>query len=466
MAADTTQQLTQDGQEVQQLDFNNVAAEAAHSDDYVFGELLRLAPYNGSSSAKAIIPFGPYWNGAAGNNGVVQGTTGGVTVMPFRVVVGSRVAVSAYSPASNAPPLVTGQNNPNAVLNFRGVRSGLYVPTDNNTTLGHFVSLAANSSGNPRIDLIYAQMTVDASGGTISRMVRPPVVNSSPAPSNIATTLVQAITMNVAQGTPGATPALPSLPADTPGSGIYNIPLAYVMVANGFTSSTNLAGLVQIIAPCVPSDGRVTGALRVRPATCISTDTTQVNLPAWAAGSRPPQMLPSSMVGGESVTVAVTITSSTNIPADAAIVDNSIDWRGRHFLWFAQVGTANGEFAYTPGYLSPTGPNGNVANGFVPSNSSGAVSGLLTIYAGFGQSFGVDDTAGNKGIGVGSTRNGATVMTVDQYRGITSPQVFGLYVDMTTGYLKAYSTLTYAGQGVRSIFIWVFASAQVDNDLF
>jgi hypothetical protein len=112
MAAETTQELTQDGQEVQQQDFNNVASEAAHAEDYVFAEMLRLAPYNGTSVAKAVIPPGPFWNGAAGALGLVSAAAGGVNLAPFRAIAGPRTAISAYSPPSGAPALVAGQNNP------------------------------------------------------------------------------------------------------------------------------------------------------------------------------------------------------------------------------------------------------------------------------------------------------------------------------------------------------------------
>ena len=66
-------------------------------------------------------------------------------------------------------------------------------------------TIAANSSGNPRIDLVVLRLT----------------------------RATWAVTVEVVQGTPAATPAVPALTQNTGSSGVFEIPLAEVTVASG-----------------------------------------------------------------------------------------------------------------------------------------------------------------------------------------------------------------------------------------
>lgn len=68
------------------------------------------------------------------------------------------------------------------------------------------ISLATNSSGNPRIDLIVAQVD--------------PSTNK--------------ITIEVVQGTPAASPAIPSMTQSA--TGIYQVPLGYATLASGYST--------------------------------------------------------------------------------------------------------------------------------------------------------------------------------------------------------------------------------------
>jgi hypothetical protein len=67
------------------------------------------------------------------------------------------------------------------------------------------VTIAANASGNPRIDLVVLRLTRSTWN----------------------------VTVEVVQGTPGLSPAVPALTQDLGTTGVYEIPLAEVAVANG-----------------------------------------------------------------------------------------------------------------------------------------------------------------------------------------------------------------------------------------
>jgi hypothetical protein len=320
-------------------------------------------------------------------------------------------------------------------------------------------------------------MTVDASGAEVTRMVRPPVVNSSPAPQNVATQLVQPITTAVVAGTPAATPTLPALPADTPSSGIFNFPLAYVIVPNGFTSSSSTSGNIQIIAPCVASDGKVSGASRLRPASCMTTDasylaSTAFGLPAQAAANEPILWpLPSSMLGGESLFIALPSLSNTTGPiADAGIVDDSIDWGGRAFLWFAQVTSPFGSnnLSYYPGGFAPSTNVYRTPGCWSGLDGGGVLSGAqYQVIPGMGQSFMKDDNLSIPGMDVGSTRNASVACCLTNNNlndgtlalGMPSGCVFALYVVAGSPQLRAYVSCATA----VNITIWLFATAQLER---
>jgi hypothetical protein len=72
------------------------------------------------------------------------------------------------------------------------------------------VAIAANASGNPRIDLVVLRLTRSTWN----------------------------VTVEVVQGTPGVSPAVPALTQDLGTTGVYEIPIANVAVANGATVIT------------------------------------------------------------------------------------------------------------------------------------------------------------------------------------------------------------------------------------
>lgn len=98
------------------------------------------------------------------------------------------------------------------------------------------VTISANSSGNPRIDLVVLELVVaDAEGENVDIFnTTTRVFDSTPStPKRIRKDLTVANGgISVITGTPGASPAEPSF-------GNYQIPLAAVYVANGTTTLAN-----------------------------------------------------------------------------------------------------------------------------------------------------------------------------------------------------------------------------------
>src|SRR5262245_59795698 len=84
------------GQAVSTGDLVTMAENAGLADDHVLAELLRLPPFDGTTVAKAIIPFGiegPQGAGFVPNRQIVQGSgaaDGKIRVLPFRAIIGSR----------------------------------------------------------------------------------------------------------------------------------------------------------------------------------------------------------------------------------------------------------------------------------------------------------------------------------------------------------------------------------------
>lgn len=441
-----------DGQEVQESDINLFAAEAARAEDWVLGELLRLPPLNGTTVSKAIIPSGAY--GARTPLLTTNGASGSVLLSPFRVVVGSRTALGAVTtdPAGDTT----------AQLAWRDVRSAVYAISDNSTTFGHAVPFTSNASGNPRWDLAYATLTVDANASSDTRFVKAPSASTG-TPTSIVDRIVQTIAINVFAGTPGATPALPALPADNLAGGVFNVPLGYVWIPNGFGgASTVPIGNIAITAPIVPIAPQ-TGVINNGPVAAITPGggDPAIMTTSWgSAGTRPDSIVPSTMVGGLNRFVMIDANAATPSIIDAATVDATVDWRKRFFLCHVQVGSA--VFASNSAGTHPVTPGNQLAqqatvNTYLSYGSNVVICG--------GQSFVVDD---NDIFGI-VTRNGAFVASVynnwpaGKYNctSIAGGTALGLYVDTTTGALKCYVKNPVAI--AARVFFWIQATAQMDG---
>lgn len=363
--AEAQYQNTVNGQEVQQADLNLLGTTAGLADDRVLAELLRLPPYDGTNVYKAIIPYavkGPILTGGSvgvSNTGTVgpSGSADGkILIRPFRGIVGSRVAAGT-----------------NAIINWRDIRSAIFIGSS--TSLTALISLAANSSGNARWDLVYATVTVDTTTPTVTRKIKDPssgAVSSTP----VSVTVVSTIAVTVLAGTPSGTPVIPTLPADS--GNTYNIPLAAVAVPNGFSATSSVGALdIRDYVNGGPGVARIadlsgaTGTLRARPANGNNDGqgTYRTNFEWNPASSipRPAMFLPPSFVGAELVWIELDLfnTGAYSHPT-GSVVDSSMDWRNRFTIAFSAVAGAGGS------NFAPAGAIVGTADGY-PSNPHSAI---------------------------------------------------------------------------------------------
>lgn len=427
-----------DGQEVEQEDLNLVGRTGGLADDRVLAELLRLTPGDGTNVAKAILPFGH--RGSNWGTLVPNGATATVRVLPFRAIIGARAAVSSS-------PLDA----------WRDIRSAVYAATTGANALGAAVAFAPNAAGLPRWDLVYLAFTPDANGPSRTRYVRDPNTGAVSSPT-VVTTLVQQLTVLVAQGTPSATPAPPAAPLD--GGGTYYIPLAYVRIDATFNAtSTLLPGDILSIAPVV-SLSRASGGVSLQPANqqfaVGGSALTADRVAAWATTrARPSFFLPPDMVGGESRLIALDFsTQNPSHPMVLGVVDDSRDWRNRIFRWtvFAKATPSGvvGGFAWA----SPAPPQNQVP-------SARALGVGQDLQFGFGQSFvsDVNDPPFAGGLamlvspGVANANPPSAMSQVNE--------TIGLLVDAADGKLKLY---TRANANPRLVMlVWLEATAPYPN---
>lgn len=438
--------LTDDGQEVEQADVNLLGATAGLADDRILAELLRLAPYDGTNTFKAIFPYSTH-SGASTHSivsPVVQpsgSANGSVIVNPFRAVVGSRNLPSA------APSPASPTGDTNALAAWRDVRSGIF--TDSASNLSRTVALAANSSGNPRWDLVYAQITPDAAQNTVTRRVKDPTSGAISTPG-VPQYDGSPVTIGVVTGTPGASPALPVVPADAAGN--YFIPLAWVRVVNGFSAGSTLQ-TVDIRSCVLGHDGTTpvstfsnpSGGDRLRPATGNNdtSGTIQTRAFPWSATShaRPGPFLPPEWKGSDGLIVEVDVSDASSANwshNDGDIVDASVDWRKRVFQTLA-VGSSTRFFANDAAHAGAS---------MLPGPGVGA-SNYNTQPA---HSFVADSiVSGTSALVSGQTQ--ATISDMD------ASGVVDLYVDMTTGALKIHLS----GTPKCRVFFWIQASGAFPN---
>jgi hypothetical protein len=445
----------QDGIEVQNSDLALVGEVAGLADDRVLAELLRLMPTNGTDPvARTILPAGYEFytqmrsegDTTPHNVGATVAPTGSangsVLVNPFRAVVGSRTPVGT-----------------NALSNWRDNRSSVFVGSA--TSLSTTLAFAANSSGNARWDLVYATLSIDAASNQVQRRVKNPA-SPTPSISTIYLYLAQQVQISIAQGTPGATPTIPSVPSDT--SSNYNIPLAAVLIKNGFGPTTQIApSCIRDLCLQTGISSRL-GTMGMRPANqnhdrvnrdgTITAGKYAQNFP-WdiATPNQSSLFLPPGMVGGDMRLILMDFTVSGHPShANGDLVDDSVDWRNRYFRITSFLCSTE-KFGSDP-TLSEFG-GGAPAVPFPLSLQSGRLS------LGMGQSFVADDkaivnmcsvyidtdnVALNSGFQQGTTPMGSSTK-------------FGIVCDPTTGGLKAYVS---GNPGCRAV-IWLEATGQLPN---
>jgi hypothetical protein len=430
-----------DGQEVEQEDLNLLGATSGLADDRVLAELLRLAPYDGVTVAKALMPFGH--RGSNWGTLVPNGASGTARVLPFRAIVGSRTKVDT-SPVDA----------------WRDIRSAVYAQSTGQGALGAAVAFAPNTAGLPRWDLVYLAFNTDMNGASRTRFVRDPGTGAITSPA-VVTTLVQQLTVMVAQGTPSATPAVPNLPNDA--AGTYYIPLAHVRVdANFGPTSTLLPTDILSVAPVV-SIARSAGGVCLQPANQQfvpgGAALTPDRIASWASSkTRPNFFLPPEMQGGESRIIALDFSGpNPSHPTVLGVVDDSRDWRNRLFRWtcFVKAASAQGAAGFAWGSPAPPIPSQ------VPTARGVGVG--QDVQVGFGQSF-VNDVndppfAGGFAIYLTPPPTGGGAPQASNLAQLNTP--IGLMVDVTDGKLKVYLP---ANANPRFVMlVWLDATAPYPN---
>lgn len=439
--------IATNGQQLQQDDVNLLGETAGLAQDHVFAELLRMTPYDGSTVSKGILP--PTASALIAPNGA----SGNVVVNAFRAFVGSRVAEATE-----------------ALDNRQDIRSALSVAeaaTNDQTT----VTIAANASGNPRWDLIYAAVAVDANSPTVSRKIKDTstkVVSSA----SVVLTKNQTMTISILAGTPGASPALPSIPADA--GSTYYVALGYVRVPNGFgAASTVLNRNILISSKTLTLSATAAGVGICRPADSISViggaglsgagTSAHNGVMTWngTTNTRPAAFMPATMTGSESLLIGLDLSNASSANwshQNDAIIDVSRDWRFRLFKWVAAVGS-NGSSAATFPWYDGTTAYTMMASDAIPHSSVGNTTGVI-VY-GMGHSFNTSGTStACKLVAGGAAANNVpdTGLNVPTNCMSTGTDIV-LYVHSSTGALHVSIT----GVPLCSVFIWLDATGQYSN---
>lgn len=419
----------ENGAEVREQDIDLMSHDGAVADDRTLWEFLRLT-HGAASPQKAVLPYGKSgWHPDLGpdnatpldSTALVQGNAanGSVYVLPFRAVVGSTTASPTFD-----------------VEYLRGQRSFYLLGA---TWHGRTVAVAANASGNPRWDLVYASISPDAAGDAANYVKKDPGTLLVSLVVAGTVTKKTTVTVSILSGTPAASPTKPATPAD--GGGVYKIPLAYLWIPNGFNGSSAVTrSAIYEVAPCIPIHSS-TGTTATSPADQQNKvgGTVDANQSVPSNGSiQNGAYLPPTMVGGEKRLILLQLGTSPVSHTDGQVVDTSVDWRFRYFRWTSHVAA---------------GTNGNVvfASDRNHTPSTPCMSSANTISdAGCGQSF-VDD---NSTTIVVANGNGAAY-----FADFGSGNRVMVYVRNTDGALVFKQT----GSNLIQLFVWLEATGPYSN---
>lgn len=428
------------GAELQKQDLDMLGEVAGRADDRVLWELLRLLP-GSATPQKGIVPYGVSgWgdplNGTVDSNAFIVGGTSDakLKIQPFRAVVGS-ATLFATSP----------------IENLRGIKSGYLVGGSN---LWTSITVAANAAGNPRWTLVYATVTPDTNDSAVTRYKKDPTTEVVTSASYVVNKKC-AVVINQLDGAAAASPMRPALPAD--GGGSYNIALAYVWVPNGFgAASAVVRESIYELAPCLSLNSAM-GAPVMAPANgsfasggAVDTRQTHQQL------KRPGAYLPSTMVGGEKRLIVLQRGLSPLSHNDQDVVDDSVDWRNRHFQWRV---IANGGTATTDGLASDRNATGNTPAGSAIGVGANGPTAGTDVVDGYGQSFVNDCASGAAFSPAISDGNGFAVYTNNnRLSELGASTTIALYV-RTDGKL-AFRQL---GTGTFQAIVWLEATAPYAN---
>lgn len=417
-------QLANNGQEVQQNDLNLLGETAALADDRTLAEFLKMVPF-GSNVVKSLLPYFDHpivgSETSSGPRTTVNAVAGGYLVRPFRALVGTRTAAVS-----------------DAKKNLRDIRSALFIGPGSGTNYGcQLIAPATNTDvTNSRWDLIYAAVAVDGNAAGVTRYIKDPT-SLAIAPTTVVTVKQTTVTVGIKAGTVSATPALPTIDADT-GTTFY-IPICYVRIPPSFTSGTTPSQGTIMMAETPGVVAPTTGAHSVRVANKMfqpgGSMLTTTRIANWGStGTKPVWFISPETIGMETLLIQLDLTSASSANwniQDGGIVDDSRNWCRHYFMWQLFITTAAGYFASDFAATSQDGLSANLTpSGRGPSFSSGVYS------SGMGQSF---------------VRDGHTIMGDDKEvvlymipaynAGMTvAGSAFGLYVDpLDSGRLKFYN---------------------------
>jgi hypothetical protein len=452
--ADVRKQLTFDGQAISWNGLQYAMNEAGLAKDRTLAELLRLVPFDGSDYTKAVLPFSTQSPQAAPSNEplIAPGLAANpIAINQFTAIVGSRTNVGGPSsdPVDSAP-----------ALNWRDLRTQFQSPS----FLVSSSNFPSNSSGHNRYDLLYVAMTIDTSSN-ITQLVKP-ATSGAAAPQTVLGDITTTLTYGVVTGTAASVPTAPSAPADVPASGIFYIPLALIIVPNGFTSGSSTFATKQIAttAPVV-SFSQAMGCPTLGPASGYTGgNIATVSLSSdggsnWGStASRPSVALPPTMVGGASRFILFdgTQTNANTYPIkNTNSVDTSIDWRNR---FFRVMVSTTGAFKLAPDPTYSSGGATPSAEAYVggPSGTP-TVSGVLVA---MGQSLRPDSGAVTSSIISGA---GMVLYLTPTNLGLGASSYIGLYVPLSGG--NAGNLVLLYSNAAADVYaaIWLDATGPFDN---
>lgn len=289
--------LNSDGQEFQRTDINRMGVAAALADDIAQASTVRLLPSNPRD--RRILPYAPA--GQDNSPGTVASAVGGVVVKPFRAYVG---ALSGANPSD--------------------IRSADY----NSTSI---IALTAQTAGAGtfRVDLVYATLYFDQDGPAEVRYLKDPSTGSMTTPM-LPTYKHAYVTISVVAGTASSTPTPAATPADPPGGVV--IPLAYVRLANGFSSASTVTNVnIMDVSKTVRSG--------LRPANGLHS----TSGPFFDGTIKSKHFMPAGTIG----TFELMVVFDTAVGSlDGGVLDSRFDWRKRYFHVVGQTGVGGTDLAH------------------------------------------------------------------------------------------------------------------------
>lgn len=431
--------LTLNGQSVNQDDFNAVARQAAMNAEYVWAQLLRLAPPGAATSfapVMGIIPSG----GQAGNYslfhaksllGVSGANDAKITIQPFVAVIGS-VVDQAATPTGAHEASTDGPRN--AMREIRLAPHYGEVNKQFQTELQIPATL-----GNKRWDAIYAKVDVDVADGSLTRYTK---TGDGPVGSTLVSVVSRTkVTIGRVGGVESAGVASkPAIPSD--GGGSYHILLGYLYVdaAHTLTTSIGASRLLETFTPLLVSPAN--GGARAMPASRAfhpSGFALATEFLANTSDPRPGTYVPPSMVGTERRVIPIDADDTSGHPSCSpnavTIIDDSIDWRKRIFTMIVEAGPVDFPWKSGGGLFATTYPQVyvQVASSFVTN---------LLPFTG--------------------TQNGHLVLALDNISspGLASGAKLAIFVDNNTGNLCVWRNNVNAG---RRILVILDASGRFAN---